>query len=223
MNAREPRTIRLAEDRWATIRHVVEAVAIIAAGIWAFYSFIYQERIKPANEPASLSERISMERLGRDAHREIVRVNIAFRNSGKTEIDVAADAWNVWGSRYGTRDRSSSKTTAYRRIVTNAVPRLSRRLVATFAELRSAAIGGPPTHMVLEPDTENLLSAVVVVPRGEYDVLSAQVVAVPIKTPVRNKLHVAIVTERDGSSFLVPQHEDGIGEDDLDTDIALIP
>ena len=46
---KEPRSIRLVEDRWATIRHVVEAVAIVGAALWAFYVFVYQERIKPAS------------------------------------------------------------------------------------------------------------------------------------------------------------------------------
>ncbi|MBC5799358.1 MAG: hypothetical protein GIW94_05210 [Candidatus Eremiobacteraeota bacterium] len=36
MNEPQPQAIRLVEDRWATIRHVVEAVAIVAAGAWAF-------------------------------------------------------------------------------------------------------------------------------------------------------------------------------------------
>jgi hypothetical protein len=47
----KPREIRLVEDPWATLRHVVEVLALVAAGAWAFYTFIYQEKIKPANEP----------------------------------------------------------------------------------------------------------------------------------------------------------------------------
>ena len=35
MNPEQPRTVRLIEDRWATVRHAVEAIAIVAAGIWA--------------------------------------------------------------------------------------------------------------------------------------------------------------------------------------------
>lgn len=32
---------------------------------------------------------------------------VRFHNSGKTEVDVAADAWNVWGVRYGNRERAA--------------------------------------------------------------------------------------------------------------------
>jgi hypothetical protein len=35
----------------AIVRDVVEVVAIIAAGAWAFYIFAYENRIKPAMAP----------------------------------------------------------------------------------------------------------------------------------------------------------------------------
>ena len=32
----------------AIVRDVVEVIAIVAAGIWAFYVFAYENRIKPS-------------------------------------------------------------------------------------------------------------------------------------------------------------------------------
>ncbi len=49
--------IRIIEDPWATFRHVIEAVAIVAAGLWAFYIFVYQEKIKPSGEPPGSAKR----------------------------------------------------------------------------------------------------------------------------------------------------------------------
>jgi hypothetical protein len=89
------RSIRLVEDRWATFRHILEVVAIIAAGAWAFYTFCYQEKIKPAGEPASIEETLCITRLGRDAQRDIIDASFGFRNTGKTEIDIAADGWSL--------------------------------------------------------------------------------------------------------------------------------
>ncbi|MBV9262683.1 MAG: hypothetical protein JO324_00065, partial [Candidatus Eremiobacteraeota bacterium] len=37
------------------IRIVVEIVAIVAAGIWALYTFVYEQRIKPLAEAPSFS------------------------------------------------------------------------------------------------------------------------------------------------------------------------
>jgi hypothetical protein len=94
---REPRAIRIVDDRWTVVRHVVESLAIIAAGLWAFYIFVYQEKIKPASDPASLTTSIGVHRLGRDATRDALSIDVRLQNSGKTEIDIAADAFNVWG------------------------------------------------------------------------------------------------------------------------------
>jgi hypothetical protein len=38
---KEPRAIRLIEERWTVIRHAVEAIAIVLAGLWGLYVFVY--------------------------------------------------------------------------------------------------------------------------------------------------------------------------------------
>ena len=107
MSEQRPRAIRLVEDPWATLRHVVEVLALVAAGAWAFYTFIYQERIKPASEPAILDDTVTVTRVGQDRTRDILDVSIHLHNGGKTEIEVAADGYNVYGDRYA---RSESHT-----------------------------------------------------------------------------------------------------------------
>ncbi|MBV9439216.1 MAG: hypothetical protein JOZ24_04410, partial [Candidatus Eremiobacteraeota bacterium] len=102
MNGDEPKTIRLVEDRWTVLRHVIEAAAIVTAGLWAFYTFVYQEKLRPAAEPAALTPTISIQRLGRDRKREILDVTIRLANTGRTDLDIAADAWNIWGYRYAS-------------------------------------------------------------------------------------------------------------------------
>ena len=39
------------DEPLATMRSVVEIVAIVAAGFWALYVFAYEQRSKPASEP----------------------------------------------------------------------------------------------------------------------------------------------------------------------------
>jgi len=219
------RAIRLVEDRWTTVRHVVEAIAIVAAGAWAFYTFIYQEHIKPANEPASLDVSVSIQRLGRDARRDILEATLRLRNSGKTEIDVAADALNVWGDRFADRQRSRKLDAGYGRRDDFDEPRVSRRLLDSFAELRDAAVGGHTgNHIILEAGASYDFGDVIVLPRGAYELLHAQGLAVPVKTSLGRKVRIKISRGDDDGFWLDPDDPDpDIVEDDYDTDFALIP
>lgn len=223
MSAREPRTIRLAEDRWATVRHIVEAVAIIGAGIWGFYVFIYQERIKPASEPAALALSVNIDRLGRDAHREALRVTMVLRNTGKTEMDIAGEGYNVWGLRFGQKQVKRRVNAPNDQESYDVIPRTSSELVATSFELRDAAIGGRYNfHIIIEPGAQEQLARMLVVPRGRYDVIDAQVYAVPVKTSLRSKVDLHIVRQSDGS-LRIASRTPGVDEDDNETQFALIP
>jgi hypothetical protein len=217
---REPYEIRIIEDRWATFRHVVEAVAIVAAGSWAFYTFIYQEKIKPANEPAALSATIAVTTLEHDSRRDILGLSIELKNTGKTELDIAADGYNVWGEKYGTRPVATKRTRPDRREFEDGLPIVSRKLIMAFAELRDAAAGGRPgAHIIIEPDASETLSNVFAVTHGAYDVIHAQVMAIPVKTTVTDKAIVTVVTSRAGAYWLKPGANDF--EDDNNTDFAL--
>jgi len=219
--AREPRPIQLVEDRWANLRHIVEAVAIVAAGLWAFYIFVYQEDIKPANDPAAVVVSISIHRLGRDAIHDILVVNTDYHNVGKTEIDIAADGFDLWGIRYDSRSRLRGSLGPTKADIFNDIPERSRTLVRASMELRAAAVGGDANrHVIMEPGSTETLTETVVVPRGAYDALEAFVIASPIKTSEKNKVNVAIV-HLGGGLWLR-----GVGhwnEDDNRTEFALIP
>jgi hypothetical protein len=218
-----PRKIQIVEDPWATFRHIIEGVAIVAAGLWAFYTFIYQERIKPASEPAALSETISVQRLGRDEKREILGVTFTYRNAGKTEIDIAADAYDIVGIRYGDRAKTFDRRAADREDFGTNIPVESSRLIAASAELRDAAVGGHPGyHIVLEPGDSSTDTAVVTVPRGAYDLIQAQIIAVPVKTSLGHRVHVTIQNIPGGGVFLASPDPDVV-EDDTQTSFALIP
>jgi hypothetical protein len=223
MAEHKPRAIRLVEDPWATVRHVVEVVAVIAAGVWAFYTFIYQEKIKPASEPASLDDTITVQRVGHDRTRDIIEVAIHLHNGGKTEIAIAADGYNVWGDRYATAVTHTTLDASHVQWVNNDYPRISRRLIQSFVELRDAAAGGQPgKYTTLEPDGVVTIPSIIVIPRGVYDVIHAQVTAVPAKTPIRQRISVQVIHNTDGSIFL-RSLTPGTFEDDNSIDFGLLP
>ncbi len=213
----EPYEIRIVEDRWATFRHIIEAVAIVAAGAWAFYTFVYQEKLKPQSQPASLSLEISMYEISHTARHDIVGVKVSFRNSGQTEIDVAADGFSVWGERFGhavvaRRHELGSLSTFDRDL---ASP--SKTVVRSWIELRDMAVGGyVGNHIIMEPaDTESLVYTIAI-PHDAYDLLYARVIAVPLKTSQVKKIPVTIERQSDGSYWLSFRKDFDGSEDDND-------
>jgi hypothetical protein len=220
MGDREPYEVRLVEDRWATLRHVVEAVAILAAGIWAFYTFIYQEKIKPANEPAAVNLSVSVSSLGHDSDRDYIQLSYVIRNTGKTEIDVAADGYNVWGERYGPQPLVKRRSQPAFLSYDANIPIASRRLIASRVELRARAAGGnPDMHMIVEPDASERVIKVFAVPRRAYDLIHTQVFVVPVKTAASAQVPVAILQEPAGGYALKPKEP--IFEDDDTNDFVL--
>ncbi len=218
----EPYAVRIIEDRWTTFRHIIEAVAILAAGLWAFYIFVYQEKIKPAGQPAALNTGITIRTLGHNARRDILGLRISLHNSGQTEIDIAADGYDIWGERYAT---TMSQRTQRKRdqVVSDRDLRMeSETFVHGFMELRDMAIGGHAgNHIVLEPGDNETFEDVVTVPHGLYDLFYARVIAVPIKTSQKTKLPIDIVRHSDGSYWL--NVHGNADEDDNDAYYAIDP
>jgi hypothetical protein len=219
----KPRAIRLVEDPWTTVRHFVEVVALIAAGAWAFYTFIFQEKIKPASEPATLDDTITVQRVAHDRTRDILDVAIHLHNAGLTEIEIVADGFNVWGDRYAKVPTHRTFDAPYNHQINDNDARISHQLIRSSYELRAAAANGPPyKHSTIEPDGVVTIPYTIVIPRGAYDVIEAQVTAVPVKTPVRTLVKVQVIRNADGS-ILLHSATPGVSEDDNSVDFGLLP
>ena len=213
----EPYEVRIIEDRWATFRHFVEAAAIVAAGAWAFYTFVYQEKLKPASQPAALTLNIEMSAVGRTPLHDVVGVKLSFHNAGQTEIDIAADGFSIWGERFGsrvvTRKHEADGTDTYE----HDLAIVSKTVVRSSMELRDRAVGGyAGNHIVLEPADNETIELTVVLPHHAYDLLYARVVAVPVKTSETAKIPVTVEHRKDGSYWLALPHESDANEDDND-------
>ncbi|HTA39829.1 MAG TPA: hypothetical protein VK760_12170, partial [Candidatus Acidoferrales bacterium] len=145
------REIRVVEDRWATIRHAVEAIAIVAAGLWAAYVFIYQERIKPALEAPSLEETVTFDPGKTVNGVRIAQLHIDFSNTGHVDTDVYAETESVFGDRFDASARAVEPNADPGRLEINrTVPTTKRELVYSLATLHDAAIGGTG-HVILGP------------------------------------------------------------------------
>jgi hypothetical protein len=79
------------------IRDTVEIVAIVAAGCWAFFTFVYEDRIKPANAQPEPIYDCTLTRLGERAGLIAVRSHILIKNAGTTALTVYGFAESVVG------------------------------------------------------------------------------------------------------------------------------
>ncbi len=83
----------------ATVRDVVEVVAIIAAGIWAFYVFAYENRIKPSLADPDVNVTTSMQRLSDRNGLIAVGLHLQLHNIGTVKAHFLGLAINVYGQR----------------------------------------------------------------------------------------------------------------------------
>lgn len=177
------------------VRATVEIVAILAAGLWALYTFVYEQRIKPLSEAPSFSLPTVVDQSATTDGVAFLTIHKRLENTGNVPIDIAAEALSVYGERIVQRSRR------YDRIESSAsaqiradVPHMPVALLYSFAKLRSGALGGnQKTNFFLPPHSsieENLLVAV---PVKSYPVVLIVRKDYVEKAPIRPKIAVQIV------------------------------
>lgn len=79
------------------VKNIVEVAAIVIAAIWAFYVFVYQEHIRPAQEPSvlTITANISPERSIQGL--VPVRIHFETKNTGQSTVFVLGGWYNVLG------------------------------------------------------------------------------------------------------------------------------
>lgn len=81
------------------INTLVQTLAILGAGAWGVYTFVYEARIKPGLEPPAVSVATSLVKVGeRDTH-VAIRSTVTRRNVGQTGVRVLGLAYTVIGIR----------------------------------------------------------------------------------------------------------------------------
>ncbi len=81
------------------VRDIVEIVAIVAAGIWAFYIFVYENRIRPSSAQPEVNISASLQRLSEQHGLIGVGLHIDLRNVGTVNAHFLGLAFNVFGKR----------------------------------------------------------------------------------------------------------------------------
>jgi hypothetical protein len=86
-------------DRIAIIRDIVEVVAIIAAGIWAFYVFAYENSFKPAHAPPVINVTTTIQSLSEHDGLIALRIRTELRNNSTVAVRLLAFALTLYGQR----------------------------------------------------------------------------------------------------------------------------
>lgn len=80
-----------------TINNITQTVALLAAGAWAVYTFIYQEMIAPAHAPPSLSVSSVLEKAGHQGNMTALRCSVTRANVGQSSVRVLGLTYNLIG------------------------------------------------------------------------------------------------------------------------------
>lgn len=81
-------------------RHLIEIVAFIVAALWAFYVFIYQERIKPASEELRMQPTVVVHHEMLASGREYVEVRLTLKNLSGVNAKLDGMIINIYGRKF---------------------------------------------------------------------------------------------------------------------------
>ncbi len=81
------------------VNALVQTLAILGAGAWGVYTFIYEARIKPGLEPPAVSVTTSLVRAGERGDQLAIRSTVRRRNVGQAGLRVLGLVYNVTGVR----------------------------------------------------------------------------------------------------------------------------
>ena len=151
------------------VRDVVEVAAIIAAGAWAVYTFVYAEHVKPASEAPAVTMTGSLHRMGERNGLIQYSFNAVVRNIGLSRVYIIADSLTVEGATYTTQGTpytvTSGPETVYER---------SGRILRTIpifrdTELSRYANAKYRLGYIIDPGEEQPFSAIFLVRQGDAD------------------------------------------------------
>jgi hypothetical protein len=152
-------------------RQIVEIAALVIAAIWAFYQFVYKERIKPASEAPNLQILRSVTHESLPRGKELVTVSMTLKNVGVAPIAMGGLIVNAYGIRYGdrTNDAAPAERTTGLRTGDYGLVDSKPVLLYTYSAIW-VPLGSQRAFVVLPQDAYTIPMSFVI-HRGTYDTL----------------------------------------------------
>ncbi|HEY1428948.1 MAG TPA: hypothetical protein VGF18_05205, partial [Candidatus Tumulicola sp.] len=155
------------------VRDIVEIVAIVAAGIWAFYIFAYENRIRPSFAQPEVNIGATLQRLSERNGQIAVGLHIDLRNVGTVNTDFLGLAVNVYGQRVLSTTPNGGEPNDPLSYERKAFYRLSKP-VPVYSWAYVTRLGNPHTGVdtTMDPGTSIENYRVFYVPAGKFDLLT---------------------------------------------------
>jgi hypothetical protein len=87
---------------WSLTRDIVEVAAIVLAGAWAIYTFVYVERIKPSYDQPRIAAEGALTRVGTRNGLVALEYAVKIRNAGSVPVSILGAATSAIGIRFTT-------------------------------------------------------------------------------------------------------------------------
>jgi hypothetical protein len=152
-------------------RQIVEIAALVIAAIWAFYQFVYKERIKPASEAPNLQVLRSATHEALPRAKELVTVIITLKNLGASPVAMGGLIVNAYGIRYSDRTDDSAPAERTTGLMTgnHGLVGSTPVLLYTYSAVW-VPLGSQRPFVVLPQDTFTIPMSFVI-QGGKYDTL----------------------------------------------------
>lgn len=204
------------------IRTAVEIIAIVAAGLWALYTFVYEQRIKPLAEAPEFSLPTTVDQGPTIDGVAFLTIHKRIENTGNVGVDIAAESLDVYGEKVGAPGQVKRIETPTYVKINDDVPREPVALVFSIAKLRAGAVAGNPnSNFYTPPHSAEEETYLVAVPVTRYRVIKIDRVDYIGRAPITPKMPVQIVKTKFGAYGLHSSVVDG--EFDNETEFAIRP
>lgn len=192
------------------IRDIVEVVAIVAAGAWAFYIFAYENRIKPSWASPEINFSATMQRLGETNGLLAVRLHQTMHNFGTVPALFLGLAVNVYGqsvapARGRNEPPQTGTTYKYQALFRTTPPD------PVYSLAYVTRLGDPTSTQVTELDPGDTLENdyMLFVPSGRYDLLTVEINGVYVKSRDRS-VATRIVRSSSGAAKITAPAAPGV-------------
>jgi hypothetical protein len=189
-----------------TVNLWAQTIAILAAGVWGVYTFVYLEIAKPAAAPINLSTQISVREAGRSPTQPeeqgllAIELEVTASNPSTRTVYLLSNYWRATGVKVAPRADGFDWVAAANQHIDSRTPGAAGEHYRLFSGTLVAS-GSVMPDTELKPNESVSRSYVFYVAQGEYDLLDVESV-VP---SVSRKDTIAIVWTVQADGVVAPQ------------------
>jgi hypothetical protein len=195
-------------DRITVVRDVVEIVAIVAAGIWAFYIFAYENSFKPAHAPPAINMTVNAQKLSEHNGLIAVRIRTQLRNSSTVAVRLAAFSLTAYGRRVTLAPAKQPPRTNANEVELRAFYRWSKPVpVYSTAHLGKIVDSSATYDSQLGPGNDWDEDDMTYVPVGAFDLLTIKVNVLYVRDGTTGVKVRLTSTPQDGPDFVFDKND----------------